>query len=166
MPRDDLAVSTTTSPYWSSGLGRGDAHPLVPALHARDRVRLHTRKVQVLVHAGVVPPDRDRCRRSDGLIRRHDAIGSPPARLSVHESCRAGSIVGLAGGPRTGPSVFVEPPAAHVVRRSDDTGPNALGSPGLDHEVADASRDAHEIRSAIDTRASRRRHGWIHSGCR
>ena len=51
----------------------------------------------------------------------------------------------LAGAPR--PSVvLLDPPAAHVMAGGHDAGPDALGAPRDDHEVADARRDAHEPR--------------------
>src|SRR6266852_1035333 len=110
----------------------------MPAVLAADRVGLD-RKREVLVDAGVFPPDALRVR----VVARErpwpvDLAHPPLPGLEPFE-------VDERGGPPLAACVFMKAPASEVVGARDHAWTHGLGDPYLVDEVADPRRDLEQV---------------------
>ena len=108
---------------------------LMPAMHARDRVRMDGER-DVLMHAGIAPPNALRIRvethvGDDALLPMHVPLLTP-----VLQSNRCHQLPLPA---------ILQFPTPHVVTTGDHAGPNPFGHPRLDHEMTDFCGHPHEI---------------------
>jgi hypothetical protein len=105
---------------------------------------------------------RRRSTRSGRVGVGRSRTGRRPRSASWPSGCRRRSSATVAMLSRWAVLVALQPPAAHVVAAGDHPGPDPLGDPGLDHEVADLGLDPHEVARARPRRAAWE--GWIQSG--
>src|SRR5713226_1154497 len=103
---------------------------LVPAMLAAHRIGLD-REGKILMDARVFPENPlgigvAALERLNAVYLAHHPF-SLPGLLQIHER----------RGPPFTADILFEPPAAEVVRASDDTGPDSFGDPDLVHEVTD-----------------------------
>src|SRR5688572_17856426 len=114
---------------------------LVPAVHARDRVRLHWKR-DILMHPDIAPPDTQCVRIGRCVGRGTGAAPHAPLIAITLEIDRRHDL------PLAGLTLCVWPPPAHVMTARDNTRPNALGHPRLDDEMANARFNPHQITGA------------------
>ena len=117
-----------------AGLCRGHRDSLKPAVHAADRIGLYG-KGQVLVYAGVGPPDQPGVWVVAAIGRLTVLPAEPPPAVVVLING------GLTRPPGAGRLLF-QPPTAHVVAGRNHTGTDPLRTPRRYDEVADPGRDA------------------------
>src|SRR5262249_43433853 len=117
---------------------RAHTHSLMPAVHSRDRIRMH-RKSHVLMHARILPPDAHRV----SILRlvRLDTLLTLQAPLC--------SVVVQPHGRHQLPFPFISQlPTAQVMTTRNDPGPNAFRHPRSHDVVTNFSLNTHEIAGA------------------
>src|SRR5262249_43682993 len=106
----------------------------MPAMLAAYRIGLH-RENQVLMHAGILPPYTARIGVATGK-RPHSVHlphhPRPLARMTQFDQ---------AARPSLAPTLFLQTPAAQMMRAGDHARPDRFGDPHLIDEIANLGRD-------------------------
>src|ERR1700722_5423502 len=110
----------------------------MPAMRAADRIGLH-REGQVLMHAGVLPPDSFRI----GVLarKRLDAVDLP------HHPAAGFKLVQVdeRGRPTLAAEILAQTPSSEVMRAGGDAGADALCDPYLVDEIANLGVDLEQV---------------------
>src|SRR5688500_3827544 len=115
-----------------------EPNPLVPAVHAADRIRLNWKR-QILVNTDLSPPDA--CAIRIVAAKRPGPVHLAHLILAVRTASDLHERRGIARAAL----VLVEPPSAEMVRHRHDAGPDPLGDPRACDEETDARMDLDEI---------------------
>src|SRR5579875_357785 len=118
--------------------GARDRYLLMPAMLAADRIRLH-RESEILVHAGVVPPD------PLGVgVGARERLDAPPL---THQPSPGLDLVQIdqRRRPSLAAAIRLESPASEMMRACEHARPDALGHPCLVDEIANLGSHSQQI---------------------